>query len=64
VVGSDDKVTIRPVAVAERVGKMWIVSEGLKPGERVIVEGLQKVRDGIPVNAKMTVSAELSKAGR
>ena len=30
----------------ERVGTMWIISDGLKPGERVIVEGLQKVKDG------------------
>ena len=40
VVGSDNKVTIRPVKVAERVGNLWIVTEGLKAGERVIVEGL------------------------
>jgi len=60
VVGSDNKVSIRPVTVGERVGKMWIVTEGLKAGERVIVEGLMKVRDGAPVNA---VSAESPKAG-
>src|SRR5713226_5443967 len=60
VVGSDDKVSMRPVTVGERVGKMWIVSEGLKPGERVVVEGLMKVRDGAPVKA---VSAESAKAG-
>ena len=51
VVGSDDKVSIRPVKVGERVGNLWIVTEGLKPGERVIVEGLMKVRDGVPVKA-------------
>ena len=59
VVGSDDKVSIRPVTVGERVGKLWIVTDGLKPGERVIVEGLMKVRDGAPVKA---VSAESAKA--
>jgi len=60
VVGSDDKVSIRPVTVGERVGKLWIVTEGLKAGERVVVEGLMKVRDGAPVKA---VSAESAKAG-
>src|SRR5712692_5721237 len=60
VVGSDDKVSMRPIAVGERVGKMWIVTEGLKDGERVVVEGLMKVRDGAPVKA---VSAESAKAG-
>jgi RND family efflux transporter MFP subunit len=60
VVGNDNKVSIRPVKVAERVGNLWIVTEGLKAGERVIVEGLLKVRDGAPVNA---VPAEPAKAG-
>jgi len=60
VVGGDNKVSIRPVTVGERVGKMWIVSEGLKPGERVVVEGLMKVRDGAPVRVG---SAESAKAG-
>jgi len=46
--------------VGERVGKFWIVTEGLKPGERVVVEGLMKVRDGAPVKA---VSADSAKAG-
>ena len=60
VVGSDNKVTIRPVTVGERVGKLWIVTEGLKPGERVVVEGVMKVRDGVAVRA---VSADSAKAG-
>lgn len=49
VVGDDDKVSIRPVKVADRVGNLWIVTDGLKAGERVVVEGQQKVRDGAPV---------------
>jgi membrane fusion protein (multidrug efflux system) len=53
VVGSDNKVSIRPVNVGERVGTMWIINEGLKPGERVVVEGVQKVRDGAPVSPKL-----------
>jgi membrane fusion protein (multidrug efflux system) len=60
VVGDDNKVSIRPVTVGERVGRLWIVNEGVKPGERVIIEGLQKVRDGAAVKA---VSAAPAKAG-
>jgi RND family efflux transporter MFP subunit len=52
VVGNDNKVNIRPVKVGPSVGKMWIIEDGLKPNERVIVEGLQKVRDGITVAPK------------
>lgn len=59
VVGSDNKVSIRPITVGERVGDLWIVTEGLKAGERVVVEGLQKVRDGAPV----TVVSASAKAG-
>ncbi|HKF44438.1 MAG TPA: efflux RND transporter periplasmic adaptor subunit [Thermoanaerobaculia bacterium] len=50
VVGDGNKVSIRQVTVGDRVGKMWIITEGLKPGERVVVEGLLKVREGIVVN--------------
>jgi len=60
VVGSDDKISIRPVTVGERIGNLWIVTEGLKPGERVVVEGLMKVRDGTPVKV---VSVAFAKAG-
>lgn len=52
VVGSDNKVNIRPVTVNERVGNQWIISGNVKPGEHVIVEGLQKVREGAMVNPK------------
>jgi RND family efflux transporter MFP subunit len=60
VVGSDNKVAIRPVTVGERVDKLWIITEGVKAGERVIVEGLLKVRDGAVVNP---VPAKSPKAG-
>ena len=60
VVGDDSKVSIRPVTVAERVGNLWIVTDGLKAGERVVVEGLMKVRDGATVKA---VPAGSAKAG-
>jgi membrane fusion protein (multidrug efflux system) len=50
VVGSDNKVTLRAVTVGERTGAMWIINDGLKPQERVVVEGVQKVRENMQVN--------------
>jgi membrane fusion protein (multidrug efflux system) len=52
VVGADNKVDMRPVKPAERVDNLWVILEGLKPGERVVVEGIQKVRPGMPVTPK------------
>jgi membrane fusion protein (multidrug efflux system) len=52
VVSADNKVSIRPVKVAERIGSLWIITEGLKPGERVVAEGIQKVREGMLVVSK------------
>jgi membrane fusion protein (multidrug efflux system) len=51
VVGADNKVALRSVTLGERVGQDYIVTEGVKPGERIIVEGIQKVRPGAVVNA-------------
>ena len=62
VVGSDDKVTFRAVSVGERVANQWIITEGVKPGERVVVEGLLKVRDGAPVIVQPAPAAA-AKAG-
>jgi membrane fusion protein (multidrug efflux system) len=45
----DNKVEIRPVTVGPAVGNKWIVTSGLKSGDRVILEGLQKVQPGMPV---------------
>jgi membrane fusion protein, multidrug efflux system len=50
VVGSDNKVSIRPIKVGDRIGAMWIIEDGLKPGERVVAEGIQKVRPDSVVN--------------
>ena len=58
VVTRDNKVSIRSVTVADRVGNLWIVTDGLKAGERVIVEGLLKVRDGTVVNVVADKSPE------
>ena len=52
VVGNDNKVSIRPVKMGERIGAMWEVTEGLKPGDKVVVQGLQKAREGSTVTAK------------
>jgi len=52
VVGDDNKVSIRPVKMGERIGAMWEVTEGLKPGDKVIVQGIQKAREGALVAAK------------
>ncbi|MGD0544357.1 MAG: efflux RND transporter periplasmic adaptor subunit [Candidatus Acidiferrales bacterium] len=52
VVDSENKVSIRTVKVGDRVGSFWIIADGLKPGERVVAEGVQKVRPGAQVNPK------------
>ncbi len=52
IVDSDDKVKIQAVEVGDRVGSLWIIQKGLKPGERVVAEGTQKVRQGLKVNPK------------
>jgi RND family efflux transporter MFP subunit len=52
VVATDNKVAIRSVTVGETVGPDWVISEGLNPGEQVVVEGLQRVRQGMQVSPK------------
>ena len=52
VVGADHKIQFRPVQVGERTGGQWVIREGVQPGEQVVVEGLLKIRDGLPVNPK------------
>ncbi|HTP45141.1 MAG TPA: efflux RND transporter periplasmic adaptor subunit, partial [Candidatus Acidoferrum sp.] len=52
VVDGENKVNVRTVTVGDRVGNEWIIADGLKPGERVVAEGVQKVRTGIQVNPK------------
>jgi len=51
VVGAEEKMEPRVIKVVRTVGENWLVSEGLKPGDRVILEGLQKARPGTPVKA-------------
>ena len=52
VVDSDNKVSIRTVQAGDRVGNQWVIAEGLKQGERVVAEGVQKVRPGMQVTPK------------
>jgi membrane fusion protein (multidrug efflux system) len=50
VISDDSKVHIQPVRVGERIGTQWIIQEGLHTGQRIVVEGTQKVKEGILVN--------------
>ena len=52
VVGKDNKVDIRTIKLGDHSGPMWIVEDGLKPGETVVVEGIQRLRTGVAVNPK------------
>src|SRR6266446_3980146 len=52
VVDENNKAHIRPVKMGERIGAMWEVTEGLKPGDKVVVQGIQKAREGTPVTVK------------
>ncbi len=62
VVGSDNKVAIRRVNVGDRFGTMWIIEDGIKPGEAVVAEGTQKVRPDMVVNPKPIVARSLTAA--
>ncbi|HXG20224.1 MAG TPA: efflux RND transporter periplasmic adaptor subunit [Methylomirabilota bacterium] len=57
VVNQDNKVEMRTVKTGARVGNLWVIEEGLKPEDRVIIEGLQKIREGAPVAPKLVASA-------
>jgi membrane fusion protein (multidrug efflux system) len=61
VIGPDNKASFRPVKVGDRVGTNWVITDGLKLGEKVVTEGFMKVRDGMTVNIEpltQTASAE------
>jgi membrane fusion protein (multidrug efflux system) len=70
-VGSDNKVMQRAVKVGGQLGENLLILDGLKPGDRIVVEGLQKVREGAPVEpktaaeiAQSTPTNDLTKTGR
>ncbi|ANI28339.1 multidrug transporter [Yersinia entomophaga] len=52
VVGEGDKVELRTVTAAQAIGDKWLITDGLKPGDRVIVTGLQKIKPGVQVKAQ------------
>jgi membrane fusion protein (multidrug efflux system) len=63
VVGPDNKVEIKAVDTGPRVGSLWVIEKGLSPGDRIVVEGTQKVRPGLEVNPK-SVPAEAPAAAK
>jgi len=58
VVGGDDAVEMRMVTPAQRIGNLWVIDAGLKAGERIVVEGLQKVRPGVKVKPEVVTIEE------
>src|ERR1700757_5080078 len=58
VVGADNTVSLRAVTVGDRAGPMWIVESGVKAGELVVVEGLQKLQNGATVKIKQAATAK------
>jgi membrane fusion protein (multidrug efflux system) len=62
VVGSDDTIESRMVTPGERIGGLWVIDAGLKPGERVVVEGVQKVRPGAKVKPEMITIQDTTSA--
>jgi len=62
--GQGDTVEQRLVTPAERIGSLWVITSGLKAGDRVMVEGLQKVRPGMKVNAQTVLIEEKEEGGK
>jgi len=63
VVDPENKVNFRNVKVGQKVESQWVINEGLKPGDKVVVEGLQRVRDGMTVDPKPAPVATTGNAG-
>jgi RND family efflux transporter MFP subunit len=58
VLEAGNRISVRSVQVGERVGSMWIINQGLKPGDQVVAEGMQAVRDGMVVSPKPYTAPE------
>jgi RND family efflux transporter MFP subunit len=56
VVDSNNQASIRPVKTGERVGQMWMITDGIRPGEQVIAEGIQKAKEGLTVRPRQFTS--------
>ena len=57
VVDAKNQASIRPVKTGERVGQMWVITDGIKAGEQVVAEGMQKAKEGSIVRPKQFASA-------
>ncbi|MEN0614613.1 multidrug efflux RND transporter periplasmic adaptor subunit AcrA [Klebsiella indica] len=62
VVGEGDKVEVRQITTTQAIGDKWLVTKGLKTGDRLIVTGLQKVKPGVQVKAQEVVSDDKQQA--
>ena len=62
VVGAEDKVESRPVTAAISRGDKWLITDGLAAGDKVIVDGLQKIRPGATVKPQETVAGAAAPA--
>jgi membrane fusion protein (multidrug efflux system) len=58
IVGSDGKVTQRGVLTGEQAGSRLIINEGLKVGEKIVIDGINKLREGMPVKVSTATVAE------
>ncbi len=54
VVNENDTVTSRQLQVGNKIGDLWLVNDGLKPGEMIVIDALQKVASGVKVNPQIT----------
>jgi RND family efflux transporter MFP subunit len=64
VVGADNKVAVRTVTVGDRVDNRWIITNGLNPSDKVVVEGVQRMRTGVHVNPKPFIAKNQGPANR
>ena len=61
ILDADNKVTVRSVTVGPQIDRRWVIASGLSPGDRIIAEGVQKVRTGIRVNPKPFTAEAMSR---
>jgi membrane fusion protein (multidrug efflux system) len=64
VVDADNKIHIQPVRVGDRTGNLWEIAEGLHAGDRVVVEGTQKVREGVTVSTTNFVAEQMAQTAQ
>ncbi len=64
VVGADSKAEVRAVTPGPRLGSLWVIDTGLKAGDRVVVEGVQKARAGAPLKATLITASDLESPGQ